>query len=104
MAKNNSYFIILGAVSGILLTAFFFEKVPSRKFTYQKTKDSILLSYIPPLEYIGVHEYLTNASLQQPYISENQAYSDVFLEIESLDPIIDSVIRIPQQFRPKRKV
>ena len=105
MAKSNSFFILIGAVSGLLLTAFFIMmSLMPQKASYQRTRESILLSYIPPLEYVGAREYLSRASLQQPQIFDVTGFQDSFLELESFNPIIDSVIHIPDQFRLKRKV
>ena len=103
MAKSNSFFILIVAVSGLLLAAFFLTSQKPQKPSYQHTKEAILLSYIPPLEYVGVREYLSRVSIQQPQIFEVAGYQDGFLELESFNPIIDSVIHIPDQFLLKRK-
>ncbi len=105
MAKNKFYlFSILCAVSGLLLTAFFIAQSKPKKIVYQRSKHAILLSYIPSLDFIGGHEHLSSVSLKQPHIFEESSYSDVFLELESLQPIIDSVIALPDQFKVNRKV
>lgn len=101
MAKHKILLFFIGAISGLLLIAFFIVKFEAKEPSYHRIKKAILLSYIPPLEYLGEKEYLTQVSLLQPKIFDETDYMDSYRDLESFSPIIDTVIYIPNRYRFK---
>ena len=102
MAKYKPLLVFIGAVSGILLTAFFIGRIHAKHVSQLQTHQAILLSYLPPLDYVGTHEVLSQISLRQDIIFDDQDNGDALQDLERLKPMIDKVIDIPQQFSARQ--